>query len=470
MVLKGAIPLFLFVACLDAGIRPLITVSDADQVGLNKDTLKHLVKQIGDLPVAVIATSGKFRGGKSFFGNVFMDRFRAGAKPYGLDTIIGGSDGIPFRHQRKGHTKGINVWSDVKYAEYPNGKRIAIIYLDCQGTFDTDAERAVTAILFTISEMLSSTLIFNVQNRLDAQDLEVLHEFNMYAKGEGQQIGQNFFVLIRDSTENPGLATDYLETLRNPDSKTLDHVDGAFSAFTRVEAWAVPRPADALLRANFSIRAGDCGAKFLKHIVGFADHVVRTMEPKKVMCTDLNGPLFGQYVEEVVKTVSKNVRAGMRSAPEALKAAQFAAAEAIAFQSFEKAVSSFDVGGTELAKLLEMLDQAYLAAFEVYKSQPRFGSTAEKQAALEEFNAKTMTLRKKLAEELQLRKKAHSMEKKIEDLESYSWRDALTDIFLLSNMIQQGVGLPVKMEQAKDTFEKAKDFVKVTAKAWKLDL
>jgi len=85
----------------------------------------------------------------------------------------GGSDRV---------TTGIYMWSDIFLHDYPNGRKVAIILLDTQGTFDSLSTVKDCATVFALSTMLSSVQIYNLSQNIQEDDLQHLQLFTEYGR------------------------------------------------------------------------------------------------------------------------------------------------------------------------------------------------------------------------------------------------------------------------------------------------
>jgi atlastin len=85
----------------------------------------------------------------------------------------GGSDRV---------TTGIFIWSDIFLHDYPNGRKVAILLLDTQGTFDSHSTVKDCATVFALSTMLSSVQIYNLSQNIQEDDLQHLQLFTEYGR------------------------------------------------------------------------------------------------------------------------------------------------------------------------------------------------------------------------------------------------------------------------------------------------
>ena len=102
---------------------------------------------------------------------------------------------------------GIKMWSDVFLHEI-DGKEIAILVMDTKpvysGLFEEDKSPQENAKIFTLSFLLSSMQVLNIQENIGDEDLKFLQPIMKYAnyaskemEDENQKSLQNFLFLIR---------------------------------------------------------------------------------------------------------------------------------------------------------------------------------------------------------------------------------------------------------------------------------
>jgi atlastin len=48
----------------------------------------------------------------------------------------------------------------------PNGKKVAVLLVDTQGTFDNNTRQEMNAIIFALNSLLSSVQVYNVSKRI----------------------------------------------------------------------------------------------------------------------------------------------------------------------------------------------------------------------------------------------------------------------------------------------------------------
>jgi atlastin len=71
-------------------------------------------------------------------------------------------------------TTGIIFWSDVFLHEKKNGEKLAIFIVDTQGLFDTETTAGDNSRIFSLSTLMSSFQVLNIQNHVEERDIEYL--------------------------------------------------------------------------------------------------------------------------------------------------------------------------------------------------------------------------------------------------------------------------------------------------------
>lgn len=177
----------------------------------------------GDKKVAVVSVVGAFRTGKSFLLSWFLrylealsngDVEREGVKKnttsndledepvmvneedhkngkqklwYEKVETLGKKDGFSWAGGSERETTGIWIWSKPYYVTNRNettGKdeQMAVLLVDTQGMFDHETTMALTASIFGMSTLLSSYQIYNVDKRIQEDNLQHLALFSEYGR------------------------------------------------------------------------------------------------------------------------------------------------------------------------------------------------------------------------------------------------------------------------------------------------
>ena len=74
------------------------------------------------------------------------------------------------------------MWSDPYFLQRSSGDEVAILLVDTQGMFDHETTVGLTAAIFGLSTLLSSYQIYNVDKRIQEDNLQQLALFSEYGR------------------------------------------------------------------------------------------------------------------------------------------------------------------------------------------------------------------------------------------------------------------------------------------------
>jgi atlastin len=147
-----------------------------------------------DYKVAVVSVVGAFRTGKSFLLSWFLrylkyletkdddDDKTDSAEPWYKTIESVGNKGFDWKAGSERNTTGIWMWSHPHLIKNAAGDKIAVLLVDTQGMFDHETTMALTASIFGFSTLLSSYQIYNVDKRIQEDNLQQLALFSEYAR------------------------------------------------------------------------------------------------------------------------------------------------------------------------------------------------------------------------------------------------------------------------------------------------
>ncbi|XP_039721090.1 atlastin-1 isoform X2 [Pteropus medius] len=144
---------------------------ELDETALNRILLSEAVR---DKEVVAVSVAGAFRKGKSFLMD-FMLRYM-----YNQESVdwIGDYNepltGFSWRGGSERETTGIQIWSEVFLINKPDGKKVAVLLMDTQGTFDSQSTLRDSATVFALSTMISSIQVYNLSQNVQEDDLQHL--------------------------------------------------------------------------------------------------------------------------------------------------------------------------------------------------------------------------------------------------------------------------------------------------------
>jgi len=174
------------------------------------------------MKVSVVSVVGAFRTGKSFllswflrylhlngrgeFGDddVDVDNDDAQDAKKWYDTLDSlGNDGFDWRGGADRNTTGIWMWSTPHVLPRKNDdgtkEDIAVLLVDTQGMFDHETTMGLTAAIFGLSTLLSSYQIYNVDKRIQEDNLQQLAMFSEYGR---MALNQDFDTVDQNDNQN----------------------------------------------------------------------------------------------------------------------------------------------------------------------------------------------------------------------------------------------------------------------------
>ena len=170
------------------------TEEDAYAFTFHEESLNSILKKVpAGWKVSVVSVVGAFRTGKSFLlswflkylhhlsGNSATSTIKTNTKWYNQTDTLGNS-GFNWRGGHERNTTGIWMWSEPFFLQRPSGEQMAVVLVDTQGMFDHETTMALTASIFGLSTLLTSYQIYNVDKRIQEDNLQQLALFSEYAR------------------------------------------------------------------------------------------------------------------------------------------------------------------------------------------------------------------------------------------------------------------------------------------------
>lgn len=198
--------------------RQIVSINEeGTNFTLDEEALRTIFHQVPeDMKVAIFSVVGAFRTGKSFVLDLFLRYLRHAShgrmlKPDGandenaevwkawvMEGVTGagegklegnsnveqthGEKGFSWRAGRKRNTTGIWMWETPFIRKSQTGEDIAVFLIDTQGMFDSETSQMLTASIFGLSTLLSSYQIYNVDKRVQEDNLQHLALFTEYGR------------------------------------------------------------------------------------------------------------------------------------------------------------------------------------------------------------------------------------------------------------------------------------------------
>ncbi|KAI4583148.1 hypothetical protein MJG53_008361 [Ovis ammon polii x Ovis aries] len=160
---------------------------ELDETALNRILLSEAVR---DKEVVAVSVAGAFRKGKSFLMD-FMLRYM-----YNQESVDWVGDhnepltGFSWRGGSERETTGIQIWSEIFLINKPDGKKVAVLLMDTQGTFDSQSTLRDSATVFALSTMISS--IQKEQEEKVTKKRTIKERFIIYLKMSKRMIFSTF--------------------------------------------------------------------------------------------------------------------------------------------------------------------------------------------------------------------------------------------------------------------------------------
>eukprot|EP00906_Rhabdomonas_costata_P012987 RCo018662 len=309
-----------------------ITINEAgNSFDLNTEVVDTVLKKVPpEMKVCVVCVVGAFRTGKSFLLDLFLRYLRStstvseedtpaaeGEEPWKkwvfssgnvLEGFAGSqcSRGFSWRPGNERNTTGIWIWSEpfirrrsrasLSEDGNPSGaaEDVAVLLVDTQGLFDMKTPQMLTACIFGFSTLISSYLIYNIDKRIQEDNLQHLALFTEYARialkadgnnsggpsgsaaGVGRRPFQTLDLVVRDWQNYEDVADvdkcmsemdPYLDQVLHQQSEAhrdlrevREHIDLCFHT-SRV--FLLPHPGMAVTRRAYSGALSDVDACFL---------------------------------------------------------------------------------------------------------------------------------------------------------------------------------------------------------------
>lgn len=187
------------------------TESDSYAFTFHEEELNAILRRIpAGWKVCVVSVVGAFRTGKSFLLSWFLRYLEAhcvvrsgggggnggmssssssqhlddGKKWYERVQTLNQHEGsFDWRGGKERNTTGMWMWSDPYFLPRPSvGDQVAVLLVDTQGMFDHETTVGLTAAIFGLSTLLSSYQIYNVDKRIQEDNMQQLALFSEYGR------------------------------------------------------------------------------------------------------------------------------------------------------------------------------------------------------------------------------------------------------------------------------------------------
>lgn len=312
------------------------TEDDQYAFTFHEEKLNEIMKKIPPgWKVSVVSVVGAFRTGKSFLLSWFLrylhhlktgDSEEADGKPWYETFESLGNDGFDWRGGSERNTTGIWMWSEPHFVSKPTPEggleNIAVVLVDSQGMFDNETTMSLTASIFGLSTLLSSYQIYNVDKRIQEDNLQQLALFSEYARMavDADQVNKNkdknakpfqrvefcvrdwqHFENEEDYDEMEKEMAAYLDkVIADRDASDLQETrEQILACFANISCFALVHPGMKVTKKNFSGDVKLMEEDFLHLLDRFCKRVfsVDNLEPKTIQGRQVTAAELGAYIK-----------------------------------------------------------------------------------------------------------------------------------------------------------------------------
>jgi hypothetical protein len=194
----------------------------------------------------------------------------------------------------------------------------AIVLMDTQGIFDQELNQAMTVALISLSTIVSSYQIYNLDKRIQEDHLCNMAYFSAYSSllsnKDNTKIGQTLCLLVRDwqnyennfdldkcDIEAEEYKNDFLYDNTNTDKVRLNTRNKIFNTYDEVVVKLCPHPGHLVTEGKFSGKMSEIRDDFKIHVEHIISDILATVNAKRIsenqilLCSELP-----QYMKEYV--------------------------------------------------------------------------------------------------------------------------------------------------------------------------
>lgn len=271
-------------------------------------TYLHCLPKLEDGPGALMEEGGTKKKAEKWFESV--------------ETIK--QDGFHWQAGSERDTTGIWMWSQPFYRGAASGEPTAILLVDSQGMFDNETTMKLTSSIFGLSTLLSSYQIYNVDKRIQEDNLQQLALFSEYArsadigsatdeniqKTAADKPFQTMEFLVRDwqhfededdYDQMEREMAEYLEkVISEREAKDLQETrEQIQSCFEKITCYGLTHPGMAVIKKNFQGEVSKMDETFLNLLDRYCRRVFSTdnLKPKVIHGRELSAAELGSYIK-----------------------------------------------------------------------------------------------------------------------------------------------------------------------------
>jgi len=246
--------------------------------------------------------------------------------------------GFAWRPGKDKCTQGIWLWSTPFVFPDKDGRKIAVLLMDTQGAWDDTMTKAQSATIFGLTALLSSKLIYNIQNRVEEDKLENMDYITTFAQtvcedlpGKDAPFG-HLELLVRDWVnyeDGYSLAQckeqmhehldDHLSETKVPED-AKPRVARLKSTFRSIDAWGLPHPGLKVTKPTYTGEIKDIDTDFLHLLDRFCEDFFSSSkfpDPSAPLGIEITAKTFQQTVMNFAKSFkdeANDMAIGLREA------------------------------------------------------------------------------------------------------------------------------------------------------------
>lgn len=376
-------------------------------IGKNLDLILGS-KEVRNLPAVIVSVAGPFRLGKSFLLNYFvryLEMEKVDAEGEWIDQSYSPEhyNGFKWSHGAERHTTGVWMYRKPFIRKLSDGRKVAVLLVDTQGTFDNRTRNDMNAIIFAMNSLISSIQVYNVSKRIGEDVLQNMHcftRFGQMAFKEQSSSGQNdrikpfqrLHFLIRDWEGKRDFpfgdagGEGYLKTVLDSQEgePTLQEVRRDIKdCFGEIDCFLMPHPGAEVAEGD----SGDVEGRFKENLEDFVPRVLRSTElevksvlGQEVKCRELK-TFINQYTE-LFKGGTMPEITGLFQATAKLNHENLRLESVAKYKMAMRSFCGTDQPYRDPEELEEKHTANYNAAVEEYQKAPRLDAPQIEQEAL----------------------------------------------------------------------------------------
>lgn len=235
--------------------------------------------------------------------------------------------GFAWRPGKDKCTQGIWLWSTPFVFPDKDGRKVAVLLMDTQGAWDDTMTKAQSATIFGLTALLSSKLIYNIQNRVEEDKLENMDYITTFAQtvcsdlpGKDAPFGhlellvrdwvnyEDGFSLAQCKEQMQEHLDDHLSEKKVPED-AKPRVERLKSTFRSIDAWGLPHPGLKVTKPTYTGEIKDIDTDFLHLLDCFCEDFFgsgKFPDPSAPLGCEITTQGFQQIVMNFAKAFKEN--------------------------------------------------------------------------------------------------------------------------------------------------------------------